>query len=59
MAERDNAIQTLLERLTAEYGGDPNIRTIGFGLRDRGGTLVRPSGSSSSTSPQGTARQAD
>lgn len=39
MTERDEAIQTLLKRLAAEYAGDPNIRTIGFGLRDRGGTL--------------------
>jgi hypothetical protein len=39
MAERDDAIQTLLKRLAAEYAGDPNIRTIGFGLRNRGGTL--------------------
>ena len=39
MAERHDAIQATLKRLAAEYAGDPNIRTIGFGLRDREGQL--------------------
>src|SRR5262249_54409425 len=39
MAEPHEAIQALLKRLAAEYAGDPNIQTIGFGLRERGGAL--------------------
>jgi hypothetical protein len=39
MSERHDTIQALLKRLAAEYAGDPNIQTVGFGLRDRGGQL--------------------
>lgn len=39
MADRHETIQALLRRVAVEYADDPNIRTIGFGLRDRGGQL--------------------
>ena len=38
MTEQSQKIRQLLERLTAEYAGDPNIQSIGYGLRTRGGT---------------------
>lgn len=40
MNDRVDAIQSLLARLSREYAGDPNIVTIGFGLRERGGHLT-------------------
>lgn len=30
-------LEATLKRVVAEYGGDPNIETVGFGLRQRGG----------------------
>lgn len=39
MANDINALQGLLRRLQAEYADDPNIVSVGFGLRNRGGKL--------------------
>ncbi|MCY1078765.1 hypothetical protein [Archangium lansingense] len=41
MSDRNADIQAVLKRLAQEYADDPNIQTIGFGLRTRGGTLTR------------------
>lgn len=39
MTNRSKSIQNTLKRLAVEYADDPNVQTIGFGLRSRGGKL--------------------
>jgi hypothetical protein len=39
MTDRNEAIQSILRRLAIQYADDPNIQTIGYGLRYRGGQL--------------------
>ena len=39
MTDETESIQNVLRRLATAYAGDPNIQTIGYGLRYRGGNL--------------------
>lgn len=40
MADKTVDVQAVLHKVIRQFSGDPNIKTIGFGLRSRGGQLT-------------------
>lgn len=41
MADKTSDVQAVLRKVVQQYAGDPNIKTIGFGLRSRGGNMTQ------------------